>query len=423
MPLTGSAFASSRRAITELLAEARARTLLLVSPLSEEAMQRRPQLGVDSVLDQLERIVAFEQSLLLDERPVSVDSYDAWFDQMMDVRQRVLDRLDRAEPGQDPLRTYDRYRLVVEHEYQRNEAALQAVQCQAEPYRAPHQRVLPPGRGLGDPGFMVRFAGGVVEIGQAPHQPGWPEERPLHLVEVEPFWIDVMPVTNADYMTFVAAHGYQQRELWSPEGWAWAQDSGAAMPANWSYHGGEWLSRWLGQEAPLDPDCPVCLVTQFEAEAFAGFIGKRLPTEHEWETAAAWDPETQQRRSFPWGNMSPSPHVANLDHLAFGPAPVGAFPGNISPLGCYGLVGDAWEWTSSPFEPYPGSTLSETAVPSEAKDLLAAANDLVTTEFDPAKRVLRGGSWATRPGAIRNSVRRAAMPNDRHLFAGFRCAR
>ncbi len=125
----------------------------------------------------------------------------------------------------------------------------------------------------------------------------------------------------------------------------------------------------------------------------------------EWEAAASWDPEFQSRRHYPWGNMPPSPNVANLDQLAFEPAPVGAYPGNVSPVGCYGLIGDLWEWTASDFlapeasgEPAPGEQ-----------------------DREPVK-VLRGGSWATRPGAIRSSVRKPAPAGSRHVFAGFRCA-
>jgi iron(II)-dependent oxidoreductase len=255
---------------------------------------------------------------------------------------------------------------------------------------------------------MVRFAGGSVQIGQTEKETAWPEERPVRSVELEPFWIDAMPVTNADFMTFMAAGGYSQRDLWSDEGWAWLEATGSIMPGNWSNAGGVWRCRWMGRDVPLHPGCPVSHVSQFEAQAFATFVGKRLPSELEWETAASWDPETQSRRSYPWGNMPPTPHVANLDQFALEPAAIGAFPGNISPLGCYGMIGDVWEWTASPFLPY-----SPELAPAE----------LPVGRFDAGERVLRGGSWATRPGAIRATVRRPAAPAARHLFSGFRCAR
>jgi iron(II)-dependent oxidoreductase len=409
MRLAGPA-APTRRSVIEFLAEARARTLLIVSPLSDEEMRRRPAPALEPVLTELSQIIRFEQRWLLDDRAhPDVKSYDEWFDAMMDVRQRVLDRLDIFSGPTESMPAADRYRMVLEHEYHRNEAIFETVQALGEPYRAPHHRPLPPGRGLADPGFMARFAGGTVEIGGSSDLAVWPEERPIHQVALEPFWMDVLPVTNADFTTFMASGGYENRDIWSEEGWRWLETSGARMPGHWTrVVDGVWQGRWMGREAALDPGSPVSQVSYFEAEAFATFVGKRLPTELEWETAAAWDPETQSRRTYPWGNMAPSPHVANLDQFAFEPASVGAFPGNLSPIGCYGMIGDVWEWTASAFLPY--SPESSTA-------------ELPVGRFDAGARVLRGGSWATRPGAIRVSARRPAPPGARHLFTGFRCAR
>jgi iron(II)-dependent oxidoreductase len=400
--------APTRRSVIELLAEARARTLLIVSPLLGEQMQRRPEPTVEPVLTALSGIIHFEQHWLLDHRTYrQVESYDEWFDAMMDVRQSVLDRLDVG--GVDPVPAAERYHMVIEHEYRQNEAIFETLQSLGDPYRAPYHRSLPPGRALADPGYMTRFAGGSVEIGTRSEPAVWPEEHPFHQREIEPFWIDVMPVTNADFMTFMASGAYQSRDLWSDDGWRWLDTSRVRRPGNWTrVIDGVWQGRWLGRERALDPGSPVGQVSYFEAEAFATFVGKRLPTELEWETAAAWDPEVQSRRNYPWGNMAPTLHVANLDQFALEPAPVGAFPGNISPIGCYGMIGDAWEWTSSAFLPYsPNGVMDE----------------LPVGRFDADARVLRGGSWSTRPGAIRVSTRRPASPSARHLFTGFRCAR
>jgi iron(II)-dependent oxidoreductase len=407
MPVAGPT-APTRRAFAELLAEARARTLLLVSPLSDEEMRRQPEPTVDSVLSALEQIVRFEARWLLEETPVSsLQSYDQWFDTMMDVRQRVLERLDEADVTVDRPPLGERYRMVLEYEYQRGEAILETLQAQGDPYIPAQQRSLPRGRRLADPGFMARFPGGTVEIGGNEQLSVWPEERPLHQVDLEPFWVDVMPVTNGDFLTFMAAGGYGTRELWSDEGWEWVKRLQARMPRHWSWQDGAWWSRWMGRDAPLDLTCPVSQVSHHEAEAFARFVGKRLPSEIEWEAAAGWDPEAQARRPYPWGSMPPTPHVANLDQLALEPAAVGAFLGNVSPVGCYGMIGDLWEWTTSGFLPYPGQ--SESALPH--------------TRFGADYKVLRGGSWATRPGAIRVAVRRPGSPDARHMFSGFRCAR
>lgn len=380
-----------RRAFAELLAEARARTLLLVSPLSDQQLRRQLDPALPSILDQLERIVRFEQRWLLDETGGSVATYDEWFDVMMEIRQRVLERLEQTEVSgiQDP--GGERYRMVLEHEYLQDEAILENLQAQPERFSLSQRIELPPGRRLADPGFMVRFPGGVVEIGATARLSVWQEEQPVHRVELRPFWIDVLPVTNGDFMAFVTA-------------------TDARTPRHWIWRDGSWWSRWMGHDEPLDLNGPVAQVSYYEAEAFAHFVGKRLPSEIEWEAAAGWDPETQSRRDYPWGNLPPSSHVANLDQLALRPATIGAFPGNRSPLGCFGMIGDLWEWTTSDFLPYP-------AYPGDSNAARPHG------PFSKDLKVLRGGSWATRTGAIRIITRRPAAPESRHLFSGFRCAR
>jgi iron(II)-dependent oxidoreductase len=161
---------------------------------------------------------------------------------------------------------------------------------------------------------------------------------------------------------------------------------------------------------PLDPARPVCHVCYHEAEAYARFAGKRLPTEAEWEAAASWDPATGAARRYPWGDEPWTPELANLDQLGFDTASVGAYPRNVSPLGCYGMIGDVWEWTASDLHGYPGFEPFPYREYSEA---------FFGTEY----KVLRGGSWATRPGAVRVTFRNWDYPIRRQIFSGFRCAR
>ena len=165
-----------------------------------------------------------------------------------------------------------------------------------------------------------------------------------------------------------------------------------------------------GPAGPVDPRHPVCHVSWYEAEAFARFAGKRLPTEMEWEAAASWDPATGRKRRFPWGDEPASRALANLDQLGFGTAPVGAYQRNVSPIGCYGMIGDVWEWTASDFRPWPGFE----AFPYQ---------EYSEVFFGDEYKVLRGGSWATRPGAVRNTFRNWDYPIRRQIFSGFRCAR
>jgi formylglycine-generating enzyme required for sulfatase activity len=139
-------------------------------------------------------------------------------------------------------------------------------------------------------------------------------------------------------------------------------------------------------------------------------FGKRLPTEEEWEIAASWDPETGTKRLYPWGGEPPTPGTANLGQTAFGPAGTGAYPAGASAYGILGIIGDIWEWTASDFAPYPGF---ESFPYRECSEIF----------FGPNYKVLRGGSWATRPHAIRNTFRNWDYPIRRQLFVGFRCAK
>jgi iron(II)-dependent oxidoreductase len=229
-------------------------------------------------------------------------------------------------------------------------------------------------------------------------------------VHLRPFWIDVTPVTNGAYLEFMQAGGYRRREWWSDAGLAWLAESGVSAPKHWVKDSGVWYTRTMDLVRPLDPARPVCHVCWYEAEAFARFAGKRLPTEAEWEAAAGWDPVTGSARLFPWGDEPATAELANVDQLAFDTAPVGAFERNVSPIGCYGMIGDVWEWTASDFRGYPGFRPFPYAEYSEAF-------------FGSEYKVLRGGSWATCPGAIRNTFRNWDYPIRRQIFAGFRCAR
>jgi gamma-glutamyl hercynylcysteine S-oxide synthase len=166
----------------------------------------------------------------------------------------------------------------------------------------------------------------------------------------------------------------------------------------------------MDRSGPVDPSHPVSHVCYYEAEAYARSRGKRLPTETEWEAAASWDPKTQRGREYPWGDEPVSSKLANVDQLTFGTAPLGSYSANVSPIGCYGMIGDVWEWTSSDFAPYPGFQSFPYPEYSQAF-------------FGNEYKVLRGGSWATRPGAIRNSFRNWDYPIRRQIFSGFRCAR
>jgi iron(II)-dependent oxidoreductase len=333
---------------------------------------------------------------------------------MDEIRGRVLARIAATDldDANALLRDGYVYRMVLQHEYQHNETILQTLQLKlGEPYSPPVRFDLPAApHGRASLGDMARFPGGAVEIGTDDRSEAYDNERPRHVAEVRPFLIDVNPVTNGDFLGFIAAGGYTRPEYWSDPGRRWLADSGAHAPKYWFSSEGRWMTQVMDRAGPVDPRHPVCHVSWNEAEAFARFAGKRLPTEIEWEAAASWDPATGRKRLFPWGDEPPSRELANLDQLGFGTAPVGAYQRNLSPIGCYGMIGDVWEWTSSDFRPWPGFE----AFPYQ---------EYSEVFFGDEYKVLRGGSWATRPGAVRNTFRNWDYPIRRQIFSGFRCAR
>jgi iron(II)-dependent oxidoreductase len=327
-----------------------------------------------------------------------------------EIRSRVLDQLERLEwDDENPLlRDAYVYNMVLQHEYQHNETILQTLQLKkGEPYHPPERIAVPPARAV-DEG-MVFFPAGTVTVGTDDRSTAYDNERPRHEIELHAFEIDRFPVTNGRYLEFIEDNGYWRQELWSDAGRQWLTESSAESPKYWTRDGSDWTQRAMDVVRPVDRDRPVCHVCYYEAEAFAKWDGKRLPTEFEWEAAASWDPGTGSARVYPWGENWKASR-ANIDQLAFDTAPVGAFEHNKSPVGCHGMIGDVWEWTSSDFHRYPGF---------ESFPYREYSEEFFGSDY----KVLRGGSWATRPGAIRNTFRNWDYPIRRQIFSGFRCAR
>ncbi len=421
------------------LAEARDRTLALVAPLSEDDLHRQHDVLMSPIIWDLGHIAHFEELWLVRnlEGPVefgempgiynpfenprrvrgqlALPSLDECKAMMDEIRSRVLQRMSHVRfDSADPLmRDAYVYAMVAQHEYQHNETMLQTLQLkQGAPYRAPRAFDVPRGHDAASRppiGSTVRFGGGRVQLGTNDRGAAYDNERPVHERDVAPFRIDVYPTTNGEYLEFMRDGGYTARSVWSDEGRTWLQESKVDSPKYWMRDGNDWCMRVMDDVQSVDSSRAVCHVSQHEADAFARWAGKRLPTETEWEVAAGWDAEKREMRAFPWGNDAATSAKANVDQLAFNVAPVGVYAENWSPLGCYGMIGDVWEWTSSDFRPYPGY---QTFPYPEYSEVF----------FGPEYKVLRGGSWATRPGAIRNSFRNWDYPIRRQIFSGLRCA-
>ncbi len=220
-------------------------------------------------------------------------------------------------------------------------------------------------------------------------------ERPRHERVLDAFAIARDPVSAGEWLAFMADGGYARPQLWTDAGWAWRAGGAARAPLHWLRDGeGGWLVRSFDRVEPVAPDLPVCHVSAHEADAFARWAGCRLPTECEWERAALGADATTD--------------AANLDQLAFGSAPRGAYPALAS--GCRQMIGDVWEWTSTGFAGYPGFR----AFPYR---------EYAEVFFGGVHRVLRGGSWATQPIAARATFRNWDLPQRRQLFCGVRLAR
>jgi iron(II)-dependent oxidoreductase len=256
---------------------------------------------------------------------------------------------------------------------------------------------------------LIEVPAGPFTIGTPAEGFAYDNERPRHRTDVRGYLIGQSPITNATYLTFVEGGGYERREWWSDEGWAWKEQYDITRPASWT---ADLRAEWrLGSRDPLAPDRPVVHISWFEADAFARAHGVRLPTESEWEKAATWDQEQGRARSFPWGDEPPIPGVhANIDQLGGGTQPAAAHPAGSSPFGCLGMIGDVWEWTSSDFGGYPGFSAHPYKEYSEVF-------------FGTDYKVLRGGSWATRARVVTPTFRNWDYPQRRQIFAGVRIAR
>ncbi|GIF13325.1 ergothioneine biosynthesis protein EgtB [Actinoplanes teichomyceticus] len=324
------------------------------------------------------------------------------------VRDKALDVLDRVRLDERPLVAGGfAFGMIVQHEQQHDETMLATHQLRSG---APVLSAPPPPPGDRRVRGEALIPGGPFTMGTDTDPWALDNERPAHVVDVPAFLIDVAPVSNAAYAAFIDAGGYDDPRFWSERGWAHRQEAGLAAPMHWFRDGDSWMYRRFGHVEPVRMDEPVVHVCYFEAEAYARWAGKRLPTEAEWEKAARWDPATGRSRRYPWGDEAPGPEHANLGQRHLAPAPVGAYPAGASPLGVHQLIGDVWEWTSTGWHGYPGFRVFPYAEYSEVF-------------FGGDYRVLRGGSFGTDPAACRGTFRNWDHPIRRQIFSGFRCAR
>ena len=282
------------------------------------------------------------------------------------VRGRSLDLLARADLGSaDPL-VADGYvhRMVIQHEHQHNETMLATLQLSGEVGEYPRRE--PPALGWANAG-EARVPAGAFVMGTDSDPWALDNERPAHRVELSGYLIDRQPVDNDAWVVFMEDGGYDNSSLWSAAGWDWKRGEQIEAPLFWDRTAaGDWKRRHLGRAADLAPGAAVENISFYEAEAFAAWAGRRLPTEQEWERAYK--------------------------------------------SGAIDRVGDVWEWTASEFRPYPGFKAFPYREYSEVF-------------FGDAYKVLRGSSWATHATVARETFRNWDYPIRRQIFSGVRTAR
>ncbi len=329
------------------------------------------------------------------------------------VRRRVREHLERDPP--DARRDY-LAQYAVFHEDMHTEAFTYTRQTLAYPPPAIGAPADPAWRAGGLEGD-AEIPGGTFLLGARPEEDRFvfDNEKWAHPVEVAPFRIARAAVSNAQFAEFVDDGGYRRPEFWNEEGWEWRSAAKLEHPVYWRHGADGWEWRHFDRWEPLPPQAAVIHVSWYEAKAWCRWAGRRLPTEVEWEVAAAGAPSADGstlapvKRLYPWGDSPPDASRANLDGRALGTIDVGALPASDSAFGCRQMIGNAWEWTDTTFGPYPGFT------PDMYRDY--------STPLFGQTRVLRGGGWATRSRLIRNTWRNYYGPDRNDVFAGFRtCA-
>jgi ergothioneine biosynthesis protein EgtB len=325
---------------------------------------------------------------------------------------RVLEALadaDLEKPGDPWLDRAEAVFTILEHEPMHHETL--CYMWHRLPYEAKRR---PPGYAPRTSGSVpesdsVEVPGGMAVLGVNRTQVafGWDNEFPACGAEVAPFRIERHDVTNARFMEFVDAGGYADRRWWDADDWAWVQRDGGKHPAFWEHTDGAWWWRGMFERVPLPPAWPV-YVSHAEAAAYARWRGARLPSEAEFQCAAFGT--VGDLRQHPWGEAPPSPAHGVFDFSSWDPEPAGSHPMGRSACGVEDLVGNGWEWTSTPFGPFPGFRATA-SYPEYSSDF-----------FDGEHLVLKGASPATATTFLRPTFRNWFRPRYPYVYATFRCA-
>ena len=420
--------------LINLLRDARARTLELITDLSDEQLAPPKLATVNPLLWEIGHVAYFYEFFILRQlygRESIIANADKIYDSiniphevrwdlpvlsremtyqyMSDVLDALVDRLEGDEASEQDSFIYQ---FGAFHEGMHDEAFLWARQTFG--YQAPIFKGAIKSNNINrspHDGF-VEIPGGTWLLGSPKEAPFlFDNEKWGHEVQVNPFRIARAAVTNTEFAAFVNDQGYTREEFWSADGWVWLQQNNVEYPVYWQQDGTQqWSERRFDRWAPLEPHRAVIHVCAHEADAYCRWADVRLPTETEWEVAALATPDgnsfSYDGRRYPWGNDKPMPVQAHLDGFVSGTIDVGAIPEGDSPLGCRQMIGNVWEWTANTFGPFPGFA------PDSYEDY--------SQPLFGETRVLRGGAWTTRSHYVNAKYRNYFEPDRRDVFAGFR---
>ena len=429
--------------LADILGDAHARTLELVSGLEGDQLMGPKISIVNPLVWEIGHVAWFHEYFILrrlyDQAPMLAngdDMYDSiaihhdtrWdlpllsLDDTLAYIERVLETLvDRLDGATASAQDSYIYRFSTYHEDMHTEAYTYTRQTLAFPAPSLALAAGAPPVAAGPMAGDVAVPGGALRLGSEQELPFvFDNEKWAHTVQVAPFKIARAAVTNEEFQGFVDAGGYGDPAHWDEDGWAWRQEAAADHPVYWVPDAGgdtgvKWGVRRFDRTIPLAPHQAVVHVNWYEAGAYCRWAGRRLPTEAEWEMAAACEPAAggagvaAVKRVYPWGDQAPTPAHANLDSRALGCVDVGDCAAGDSAFGCRQMLGNVWEWMSTTFQPFPGFSAG-------------AYKEYSATLFDTTK-VLRGGGWATRSRMVSNRYRNFFGPDRRDVVAGFRtCA-
>lgn len=321
----------------------------------------------------------------------------------------ALETVSFTEP---PHPFFDRgaaFRYCIEHRLMHAETLTYKLHClPLEKKISPAPRVETSGPPLQR--RLIEIPVGTATLGLSRSEDaalGWDNEYEAHAVEVPAFAIDSHNVTQGDFLEFILAGGYGERSLWEAAGWSWKNAQGRDHPLHWVRRSNQWFYRTLFEEIPLPLDWPV-YVSHAEASAYARWAGRSLPTEAQFHRAAYGTAEGRER-AYPWGDDPPEPRHGNFDFARWNPTAVGSHPAGKSAFGVADLVGNGWEWTSTPFAPFPGF------------EPLPFYFTYSSHAFDGGHYVLKGGSARTAACLLRRSFRNWYQPYFPYIYATFRC--